>query len=594
MAGLRGRLIRGVIADLVGELVDLKRVTSPAGPFAERRFLGAWAALVAGDDPREVALREAAAGLAACRLGAIDATVLRQAGLDDDAIAAVGARALDEVGAPDGFVATLAPPRDGSEAPAFAHALARQPRAGATRPGHARLMLAPAETHADHCWVVAVAAVVVAEGDPTLPFLAGLAHHAHNAALPDAGFTGEMLLGEHLDAVLSTLREQALDELPGGLRSAGGDRPRRHRRRLDPGGPRLPHGRRPRPRARDALARAHGGLHARRGARRPRPRPRGPAAGVRPAGRGGRGSAMTVTEAELVVGGIPVHGHHPRALAASSEEEALAELLIERDSWAPGEPPTLADARAAIAAPTLREAMEHLRYGPVADYFAYRLSDPTYLSGLALLQTWPQRPVFELGCGIGLLLREAGPDATGADVVFSKLWLAQRFVVPGARLVCFDAADPFPFADDEFGAALCHDALYFLPDKAHAVDELARVAPTVLIGHTHNRDVDTHGDPLTPAEYAALLPGATLYDDAELTAAYLEQRLPVPTERPLHRRRHRSDQNSCDSGDSPHSRTCSEHCGPESPSTGGRAGGVAEREVPGRVRGAERAPDRGG
>ena len=244
------------------------------------------------------------------------------------------------------------------------------------------------------------------------------------------------------------------------------------------------------------------------------------------------------TRPDLVVAGIPylrsgreeLRERARRALDRGDEDLALAELLTDRDDWAPGEPPSLDDARRAIAAPTLREAMEHLRYGAVADYFAYRLSDPTYLSGLALLRAWPGQPVFELGCGIGLLLREAGQDAVGADVVFSKLWLARRFVVPDARLVCFDASDPFPFADGEFATALCHDALYFLPDKAHVVAELARVAPTVLIGHTHNREVDTHGDPLTVDEYAQLLPGATLYDDAELTAAYLEQRAPRPSD----------------------------------------------------------------
>lgn len=227
-------------ADLVGELVDLKRVHSPAASesLAGRRFLGAWAALCAGEDARDVALRETAAAVCACRLGAIDAPVLERAGLDEAAIAGIAARALDAVEAPDALRewATLAPPADqvggsgrsgigfpGAGAPIFARALAAQPRAGATRPGHARLMLAPAESHAEHCWVVAVAAVLAAfeeDADVAVAFLAGLAHHAHNAALPDAGFTGEMLLGEHLDAVLSSLREQALAELPEALRAS--------------------------------------------------------------------------------------------------------------------------------------------------------------------------------------------------------------------------------------------------------------------------------------------------------------------------------------------------------------------------------------
>lgn len=219
------------LAGLVGELVDLKRVTSPAGPLAERRFLGAWAAIAAGEDVHDVALRETAAALCACRLGAVDAPVLRGAGLSAADIAGVAERAFDAVGDAVGEplrtelrarALALLPPHGGGAPPAFARALAAQPRAGATRPGRARLMFAQAESHADHCWVVAVAAAVAAslEGaDPAQAFVAGLAHHAHNAALPDAGFAGEMLLGEHLDAVLSTLRDQALAELGEDLRA---------------------------------------------------------------------------------------------------------------------------------------------------------------------------------------------------------------------------------------------------------------------------------------------------------------------------------------------------------------------------------------
>ena len=63
-------------------------------------------------------------------------------------------------------------------------------------------MLEPPEGHGDHCLVVAVLAAVLAPrygADPARPFLAGMAHHLHNAALPDSGFAGEMLLGEHLE-----------------------------------------------------------------------------------------------------------------------------------------------------------------------------------------------------------------------------------------------------------------------------------------------------------------------------------------------------------------------------------------------------------
>lgn len=204
------------------------------------------------------------------------------------------------------------------------------------------------------------------------------------------------------------------------------------------------------------------------------------------------------------------------------------EALTRRDAWASGDGPTLDDARAAVAAPTLREAMRALRYGPVADYFAYRWSDPTYLSGLALLDAHAgeARTVLELACGIGHYLRELtgrGSAATGLDVVPSKAWLAQRFVAPDAEVGVHDAGDPLPFADDAFDLVVVHDALHYLPDKDQVAAELRRVGRAVVVGHAHNALVEnlSPGAPLDPDGYAALFPRARLYDDAELTRAAL-------------------------------------------------------------------------
>ncbi len=60
-------------------------------------------------------------------------------------------------------------------------------------------MFEPPENHAEHCLAVAVYGVLLAPrygADPSVVFLAGLAHHLHNARLPDSGFTGEALLGD--------------------------------------------------------------------------------------------------------------------------------------------------------------------------------------------------------------------------------------------------------------------------------------------------------------------------------------------------------------------------------------------------------------
>lgn len=213
---------------LLTEVGDAKRVrvAGRAGSLAEQAFARAWARLVAGEDATAVALSETAAAVARARLAGIDGTVLRTAGLGDDEARGVLQRGFDEVAGPlDAGLRSrlrealpLAVPAP--EPPALAARLNAQPRAGATAPGVARVIVEPPESHGDHCLTVAVYGVLVAPvfgADPVAPFLVGLAHHLHNMVLPDAGFAGEVLLGAALDRVLTTLEERELAALPGEL-----------------------------------------------------------------------------------------------------------------------------------------------------------------------------------------------------------------------------------------------------------------------------------------------------------------------------------------------------------------------------------------
>jgi 5'-deoxynucleotidase YfbR-like HD superfamily hydrolase len=171
-----------------------------------------------------VALSETAAAVARARLAGIDAGVLTAAGLGDDEVAAVLRRAFEEVAGPvdaglrDRLAAALGRPGDPvGDVPRFVLALNAQPRAGATCPGRPRLVVEPPESHGDHCLTVAVYAVLVSPlvgADPVAPFLVGLAHHLHNAVLPDAGFAGEVLLGGALPIVVRALEEAELGTLP--------------------------------------------------------------------------------------------------------------------------------------------------------------------------------------------------------------------------------------------------------------------------------------------------------------------------------------------------------------------------------------------
>lgn len=215
---------------LLRELGDLKRIRSASrnGSIAERLFRHGWRALAQGMAPEQVMLSILARALAAARLGDLDREKLLALGLSAPDALEVLRRAFDDVVEPiapelalrlrTGLEIDAAP--EGEE-PHFVALLVAQPRAGVTCPGRPRLMLQPVENHAEHCLMVAVYAVLAApseSADPVPVFLAGLAHHLHNALIPDSGFTGEMLLGVHLDPVIARARAAASAPLASALR----------------------------------------------------------------------------------------------------------------------------------------------------------------------------------------------------------------------------------------------------------------------------------------------------------------------------------------------------------------------------------------
>ena len=215
---------------LFRELNDLKRirVAGRTGSLAERLFLRSWARLVAGEDLAQVALSETAHAVASARLAGIDAGVLTDGGFAAVERLAVLRLGLDAVAEPldsqlmsdlRGALCADPLPKSG-KLPPFAALLAQQPRAGATRPGFRRVVLEPAENHADHCGLVAVYGVLSSPlygADPARAFLTGLSHHLHNAYLPDAGDAGDVLLGDKLGPLMDRFRGQAIAELPEAL-----------------------------------------------------------------------------------------------------------------------------------------------------------------------------------------------------------------------------------------------------------------------------------------------------------------------------------------------------------------------------------------
>ena len=221
-------------------------------------------------------------------------------------------------------------------------------------------------------------------------------------------------------------------------------------------------------------------------------------------------------------------------LDAGCPDDALVALLTDQDAWWTGPATDLTELKRLVRdrdTLSLRDAMALLRFGPVADYFAYRWSDPTYLAGLALLDAHggDARTAFELASGIGHYLRDLtrlGIDCVGADVVFAKCWLAKHWVAPRADYVVFDAAAAWPIADLHFDLVLCQDAFYFLPYQplVAALQRAAR-APggTLAIGHLHNAGhaPGALGPARSAAEWAALFPGARVYDERALLHALM-------------------------------------------------------------------------
>ena len=216
---------------LLREINDLKRIRSAGRPssIADRLFASAWSRLVGGEDAARVTMATTAGALAATRLGDLDPPLLRRAGIGTEEVSAIRQRALAAVaeGLDGGLRAKLAaaldaPGRQGAPPP-FVQRLAEQPRAGATCPDRPRIVLEPPESHAEHCLMVAVYGVMLAPvygADAPTVFLASLAHHLHNALLPDSGFTGEMLLGPALEPAFAEATRQALAELDRPLRDA--------------------------------------------------------------------------------------------------------------------------------------------------------------------------------------------------------------------------------------------------------------------------------------------------------------------------------------------------------------------------------------
>ena len=238
---------RRAFAALCGELQDLKRL-APAGvrySLADELFREAWAGVLNDRDWLEIADQITCKAILYVLFPGVDGSFFRAASLSPQEVSEVCTKAFNRTigerttpGTKTRLTAALPevikqlsatgvgnqePPGEmnNQELPGCVERLREQPRAGATHPEHPRLVLMPPESHADHCLMTAVYAALTADeygADTGEAFVCGLAHHLHNAFLPDCGWAGELALQPYLNKVIDNCRLTALNQFSGYLR----------------------------------------------------------------------------------------------------------------------------------------------------------------------------------------------------------------------------------------------------------------------------------------------------------------------------------------------------------------------------------------
>lgn len=173
------------------------------------------------------------------------------------------------------------------------------------------------------------------------------------------------------------------------------------------------------------------------------------------------------------------------------------------------------------------------------NHFTHRFGQPRHLTSLDLAALLPASdgPVLDLACGFGHTLhywRTAHPARAfvGLDRNFFELYVAKRWVAPGAEYVCSEADMKLPFRDGTFRGAFCSDAFHYFLRKALCVEELQRVVGDrglIVLARVGNALVEPReGYELDPDGYARLFSTMPrrLIADRELLRRYRDGRLP--------------------------------------------------------------------
>jgi ubiquinone/menaquinone biosynthesis C-methylase UbiE len=148
-----------------------------------------------------------------------------------------------------------------------------------------------------------------------------------------------------------------------------------------------------------------------------------------------------------------------------------------------------------------------------AVYGAEEIHDFARRAILDALALGPEDRLLEIGCGGGLLLRDA--RATGAHVV--GLDHSEEMVRLAAEhaVVVHASADALPFADDTFTAVAMSVVFIFLEDPAEVLAECRRVLEPGGRLAVYTTGPELRGTPAAPEPFAGL---SHFHTDDELVA----------------------------------------------------------------------------
>jgi len=152
-------------------------------------------------------------------------------------------------------------------------------------------------------------------------------------------------------------------------------------------------------------------------------------------------------------------------------------------------------------------------------YGAEEVHDFARRAILEALELGPADHLLEIGCGGGLLLRDAlrtGARVTGLDHSQDMVELA-RERAPGAEVV-LGAADRLPFDDGTFTAAAMAVVFFFLDDPVGVLRECGRVLSPGGWVAVYTTAAELRGTPAAPEPIASQGHFYTLAELAELAA----------------------------------------------------------------------------